>query len=564
MPFLAYFLLLICHLFSGYGLLRLFRLHLKPAYTITLSLLLGVALASFLPFLLQLCFIPITAFTVFGSLVLAMLLLNIPAIIRIRKEGFAAFRRSPGHGRFRVLERFRFRHLYEVPYWAVIGFLILVSVWRCYYLPPTSRDALSGPEAIAEYTVREHTMVNSFFHVDLWSTNNQFKSPFLISLQVIYKLAGFPFGQVWLSIIFISFIVFLYQALKERLHPLLAGLLLLLFMMTPEPYAYTFMILYDYSNMVYFFLAVWFLFEYFRNKLPSWFYFAGFLMGIATYIRSETLALSLIFLPPILLMQWRKSDRATKTGWRQWSDGTPATPEKADALPAEKPGQRRPTLRRLALRDVLFFLPAVIGYWLPMQVYIKYYLPLHYNLDSLLNRHVVDLAPLFQRYSDIYTRLLTGTLAIHLWGYFFYLTAIFFVAEAVVMRRFTREARNWLYAIVTLYLGLGVLGWLLPVMDLTDATKRALFKMLPLALFYLANNQLLLQLSRSIARWESIPFVQRVAATRGAAPGARPATASGKAILTKSGKTTIAGPSSTGSRNPSRTSRGSRNPKKKK
>jgi hypothetical protein len=530
MPFLIYFLLLICYLFSGYGLLRLFRLHLKPACTITLSLLLGVALASFLPFLLQLCFIPITAFTVFGSLVLAMLLLNIPAIIRIRKEGFAVFRRSPGHGRFRVLG-FRFRYLYEIPYWAVIGFLMLVSVWRCYYLPPTSRDALSGPEAIAEYTVREHTMVNSFFHVDLWSTNNQFKSPFLISLQVIYKLAGFPFGQVWLSIIFISFIVFLYQALKERLHPLLAGLLLLLFMMTPEPYAYSFMILYDYSNMVYFFLAVWFLFEYFRNKIPAWFYFAGFLMGIATYIRSETLALSLIFLPPILLMQWRE----------------------------------KLTFKTLVLRDVLFFLPVVIGYWLPMQLYIKYYLPVHYNLDSLLNTHFLELGPLFQRYSDIYTRLLTGTLAIHLWGYFFYLTAILFVAEAVVMRgRFTLEARNWLYAIVTLYLGLGVLGWLLPVMDLIDATKRALFKMLPLALFYLANNQLLLRLSRSIARWESIPFVQRVAATRGAAPGVKPATASGKAVLTKSGKTTVAGPSSTGSRNPSQTSRGSRNPKKKK
>jgi hypothetical protein len=253
-------------------------------------------------------------------------------------------------------------------------------------------------------------------------------------------------------------------------------------------------------------------------------------MGIATYIRSETLALSLIFLPPILLMQWRE----------------------------------KLAFKRLVLPDVLFFLPAVIGYWLPTQLYIKYYLPVHFNLGSLLNTHVLDLGPLFQRYSDIYTRLLTGTLAIHLWGYFFYLTAIFFVAEALLIRSFTKEARNWLYAIFALYLGLGVLGWLLPVIDLTDTTKRALFKMLPLCLFYLANNQLLLRLSQSIARWESIPFVQRVAATRGASPGARPATASGKAVLTKSGKTTIAGPSPTGSRSPSQTSRGSRNSKKKK
>ena len=57
---------------------------------------------------------------------------------------------------------------------------------------PTSRDALSGPEAIAEFAVREHSMINSFFNIDLSTTNNQFKSPFLISLQMICKMAGFP------------------------------------------------------------------------------------------------------------------------------------------------------------------------------------------------------------------------------------------------------------------------------------------------------------------------------------------------------------------------------------
>ncbi|WP_431211949.1 hypothetical protein ACQ86N_40220 [Puia sp. P3] len=118
---------------------------------------------------------------------------------------------------------------------------------------------LSGPETIAEYAIREQSMINSFFGLDLSSTNNQFKSPFLISLQVIYKLAGFPFGQVWLSVVFISFTVFLYHFLRERLHPVLAGLLLLLFLMTPEIFAYTFMILYDYSNMVFFCLGLYFL-----------------------------------------------------------------------------------------------------------------------------------------------------------------------------------------------------------------------------------------------------------------------------------------------------------------
>ena len=503
MPFLALFLLLCCQLLTGYGVLRCFRLRLKKAYMITLSLLLGLAVASFLPFLLQLLFIPITGLSVFGTLALAALSLNISAFIRVRKEGFPALSRNLLPGRLNIRP-------YEIVYWMAIGFLVFVSVWRCYYYPPTSRDALSGPEAIAEFTVREHTMVNSFFQIDLQSTNNQFKSPFLVSLQVIYKLAGFPFGQIWLSIVFVSLTVFLYHALRERLHPLLGATLLLLFTMAPEPYAYTFMILYDYSNMVYFFLGLFFLFRHFTAARESSgtvsdtgpsrasFYIGGLLLGIATYIRSETLILVLLFIPPILLMQWRG----------------------------------RFPLRKIAVYDLFFLLPALLGYYLPVQLYNNHYLPVHYVVGGLIDPHLV-LAGLFRRYSDIFTLLLTGKFSIRLWGYFYYLAAGLLVAETLFVRRFNREALNWLYAIVVVYGGLGLLGWLLPVMDLTDSTKRGLFKMLPLALFYLANNQLLMRFSVYISRWEQ---------TRPARPSAIP-----KAILTKSGRTSPAG---AGQRNP--------------
>jgi hypothetical protein len=138
---------------------------------------------------------------------------------------------------------------------------------------------------------------------------------------------------------------------------------------------------------------------------------------------------------------------------------------------------------------------------------------------------------LFRRYSDIFTRLLTGEFSVRLWGYFYYLTALLLAAEVLFLRRLSRDARNWLYAMAVVYLGLGFIGWLFPVMDLTDSTKRGLFKLLPLALFYLANNQLLMRLSGSIARWEI------------AAPGTRARRASAarpKTVLTKSGKISAA------------------------
>jgi hypothetical protein len=466
MAFVFYLLLLLFYLISGYGVLTLFRLKLKTAYMITLSLLLGIAVASFVPFLLQLLFIPLTPAAIFLALLLTALILNIPTILRIRREGFSVVRRSFAPKPFEL-------YPYEIPFLLIFIFFAAVSVWRCYYLPPTSRDALSGPEAIAEFAVREHTMINSFFSIDLSTTNNQFKSPYLISLQIICKMAGFPFGQVWLSIVFVSFTIFLYHAIREKVHPILAGLLLLLFLMTPEMFAYTFMILYDYSNMIFFFLSCWFLFGYFRNKTPAWFYFAGLLMGIATYIRSETLVLALLFLPPIVLSQLR------------------------DRVSAGK----------MVVTGLSVLLPSLLGYCLPGPLYNQHYLPVHYDIGGLINQHLSDLINLFKRYSDIATHLIASQFGIRLWGYIFFFAGAMIVADAFSRDRYNKDARNWLYAMLALYVGLGALGFLLPLFDLNDTTKRGMFKLLPLSVLYLANSAWLIRLSQWISRWDGTPFI---------------------------------------------------------
>jgi hypothetical protein len=278
--------------------------------------------------------------------------------------------------------------------------------------------------------------------------------------------------------------------MKEKIHPIIAGLLLLLFLMTPEMYAYTFMILYDYSNMIFFFLSLYFLFDYFRNKIPAHFYFAGLLMGIATYIRSETLVLAFLFLPPILLTQIRG----------------------------------REPVKKIALANLFFFLPSLLGYYLTSQLYIKYYLPVHYDIGSLINNHLSDLHPLFQRYTDIVTHLVASEFGIHLWGYLFYITAFLFLAEGLFRGRYNKDARNWLYAILALYIGIGALGFALPMMNLNETTKRALFKLLPLAVLYLANNNLLFRLSQWISRWEGAPLAFTLIGKRPiASASARPA-----------------------------------------
>jgi len=455
--------LIICHFFTGYGLLRLLRIGHKPLVLFPLSFLAGVAVDSFLPFLLQLCHCPLYPATVFGSLGLVSLLLNIDGLRLI-----AAGRVRMSWKLNNILPTIRIRS-YELPFLLFLSFLVFVSVWRCYYLPPTTRDALSGPEAIAECAVQEHTIMNSFFTVDLSTTNNQFKSPFLISLQVIYKMAGFPFGQIWLSIIFVSFTLFLYQLLKRTLHPILAGLLLLLMTIAPELYAYSFMILYDYSNMVFFFLGTYFLFRSDRTGArDSDFFFASFMMGVSTYIRSETLVLVAFFLPLIVRKDWRNK------------------------IP---PGG-------MFRRAVLFFLPSMAAYFLTTWLYINYYLPVRYDIGSLTNPHLFQLGALYHVYVNMITELVTSAWSIDLWGYFIILWAAVILADVLVYRRLSRTARDWLYAVGVVFFGLGLLSHIFPLMEIDLTIKRGFLKILPVMLFCLANSRLLIVLSSRITKWE--------------------------------------------------------------
>lgn len=451
---LVILLLCIVQFAAGFGVLTLFNIQLKPGLFASLAMLLGVAVFSVVPFILQLLYIPLTQLSVFSSLILVCVLLNMQ--IKKGKENLGKMFRGTW---FKL-------SFYEIPFLAVIAVCVFVSLWRCFYLPPTPRDLTSGAEAIAAYAVREKTMINSVFTVNVESTNNVFKPPFIICLQLIYKMAGFAFGQLWLSIVFISFLVFLYQALCLTLHRLLAWFLLLCFIAIPEMFAYTFMVLFDYSNAVFFFLSVYFLLAFFKNSQTSYLFFAGVLMGIATYIRSETLVLACFMVPAILY-----NNLKAKRG-----------------------------MKKLLTEPILFLLPTVICYVLCVTVYLNHYLPVKYSVPDLVNPHLLDLAPFVTRFAEINSKLIFSQQGMNYYGYFIFIFLGLFVTEIVIKRRLNNTAKNWLYAVLVIYIGLAALGYLLPLMDLDNSTKRGMFKIFPLMLLCMANNSLLIQFSAWLTR----------------------------------------------------------------
>ncbi|OQP56946.1 hypothetical protein A3860_10240 [Niastella vici] len=442
---------------AGFGLLNLFNIQLKPGLLISLAILLGVMVFSIMPFLLQLAYIPLTSTNVFISIIVACVLLNIKF-----KSGIARLQQLKATMRFKL-------KIYEIPYLVMIIFIVFVSAWRCFYFPPTPRDLTSGAEVIAEYAIREKTMINSVFSVNLETTNNVFKSPFITCLQIIYKYAGFEFGQVWLSTIVTCFLIFLYQALTLTVHRLFAGLLVLFFMAIPEMFAYTFMVLFDYANAAYFCLSVWFLYQFFQNQQRNYLAFAGLLMAFATYIRSETLILGCMMAPAIVWYHWKN-----KTG-----------------------------MVKGLISSAWFVVPSVLSYIISVTIYINKYLPVKYNIQSLVNKNLGDLSPLFDRFTDINSKLIFSDMGVGYYGYFIYFFLLLLLLELVIKRQLTPATRNWLYAVLVIYIGFPVMAYLLPLLDLNNSTKRGLFKIFPLMLLYMANNSLLVSWSQKIMKWET-------------------------------------------------------------
>ena len=61
---------------AGFGVLCLLKIYLNTAFCISLSVLIGIAVFSVIPFLLQLAYIPLTAFTIFSFFIDTFVHLN--------------------------------------------------------------------------------------------------------------------------------------------------------------------------------------------------------------------------------------------------------------------------------------------------------------------------------------------------------------------------------------------------------------------------------------------------------------------------------------------------------
>jgi len=429
---------------------------LQPVRTalsfLSLAMLVGLGVSSVVPLLLELSSISLTRTT----LVAALVGLALPGLVVL-------YRRSPYLKLLFAPKANRFR-LYELPFWLFCSYLMLISAWKCAWYPVIPFDTLVGPDLVATYAVREGHLISSIFTTHLPTaslySNQPFYAPFTMLMQVMYLLTGLPFGKIWLTLLVVSFSLFLYAELRQTVHPLLVTVLLLFYWCSPELYAYTFLLQTDYANMTFFAASVWLLHRYRSTGQRGQLGLSILLMTLACWARSETI----FFVPISMGMVIAKV--------YPW-----------------------PNRRALGLSLLAGFLPALaVLFW--NLVFVRGYLP----IQPQLGRGLFDFSSF--RYGQTYAAMNEDVIFnLTYWNYL-----LFFFSILTALNLILFSDRRGLYFLIWLAGLYGIFGLIIQHIEGANVAytfRRGFFKFIPLMMMYLASTTLFARLSGWLWRKEA-------------------------------------------------------------
>lgn len=438
----------------GLGILHLFKISLQGTQRYTLALITGMGIVSFVPFILEMLHIPLKPvyiFSTIGLLTISFAFISYKQIIKIR---------------FRLPSI----HMYEWPFLLLIMLIMSYTLLRGLYVPIFPRDMLAGPEPIAQFALTEYTFANSVFEQDHYLNNNIFKSLYIPSLQLIDKLIGFEYGKIWIVLLSCSFTLFMLSTLRKKTHPIIASFLILLIMFASEYHAYMYLILYDFSNMVYYFLSLYFLHSYLKSERNPHLYFSVLLISIATYVRPETLIITGFIIGAVVSYSIIQKKHFS-----------------------------------LAIKTISLLVGAAIIYFFSSHIYLNEYLPVKYDVGNVVNSNIADITPLFTRLKNMTFHLIFSGTGVRAYGYIFFITFTLLIAELAVYKKVSNENKFWLSMFILTFFSIAFIGYLLPLADLLHTTKRALLKLLPVAAIYLSGNRISQYLSQKLHTFQHQP-----------------------------------------------------------
>lgn len=358
--------------------------------------------------------------------------------------------------------------MYDV---VALGFALTTGyyvVWAAWFWPVTPFDAMAGIDLVAREAVNQGTINNRVFtdaSLAGFLSNQPFYAPFAMLMQVMYRLLGFGYGQVWLGVMAIAASWCFWSVLRQYSHPFVANILWLLLILTPEFLGYTYLLQTDYLNAVYFSLGVMLLVMSVSNAtkdqasykaLPL----AAILLAGACWSRTETILLVGIGLAACLVLWQVQSFKKEKLTFM---------------------------LSTVSLCGLAFFLWN--GY------YLQSVLPVRPDTASELVGFSTS------RFVEVTSSTFSNVVAdAGLWGIAF----ILFTAMLLVNVFVKRNAGNIMLLawIIAALLGLLIVGTVFSAAIVEQTLRRGMFKLLPLLFLYIAALPIVQEWGLRLQQWE--------------------------------------------------------------
>jgi hypothetical protein len=268
---------------TGFGVIDRFPVISRLSQKISLSVLMGFFLSTLVVYLLEILHLPISTFSVLtaNALLAAAVNYNPAKLIKSLK--------------LLVIKENASIQIYEIIFLTALAYLMFFSFWRTYSIPVTPYDSIVGIDLVAKQALKEGRIVSSiFYRPDFrpFLSTQPYYAPFTMLMQVIYRSVGLPFGQVWLGFLTVSFFVFAYSKMCEKVHPVISGFCILLLLCAPELYAYTFLLQTDFSNAVFFAIGMIFTVNFLQSRNLQYFMLAALFMSAACWTRTETIIIA--------------------------------------------------------------------------------------------------------------------------------------------------------------------------------------------------------------------------------------------------------------------------------
>jgi hypothetical protein len=336
-------------------------------------------------------------------------------------------------------------------------------VWAAWYWPVTPFDAMAGIDLVARQAVEEGTIANRVFSdPSLVSnlSNQPFYAPYAMLMQVMYRLMGFTYGQLWISFVAIAFSWIVWIALRQVCHAFIANVLWFLFILTPEMLGYTYLLQTDYANAAFFSSGVLILTNGLRSDTKAHYTVSALLFSAACWSRSETVAIVVA------------------------------------GVIASLPMLRKAMARReVFLQSGKIIGASLISFLLWSAYYVPFRLPIQPDLSWELKGN--GLQRLLQVIPATFQHVI---FSIHMWGWAFVLVVILFGVSWMATRT-PGQTALLLWIVITL-LCLVVISSVFQSAIVELTVRRGIFKIIPLIIILIASLPLIRIWSERLRQWE--------------------------------------------------------------